>query len=154
MKNYKKIILGLLTLIITICLTGCGNKTKLTAESFKTKMEENNYKVEEATNQFAKYNYVKKVYIALNENYQIEYYELENEEKAKTFYNNNKGIFEKSKENGYSQTNGEFGNYAKYTLKTAGKYKVVSRIDNTVIYLNADEQYKKEIKEILKTIGY
>jgi len=46
------------------------------------------------------------------------------------------------------------GNNSKYTLKTNGEYKVVSRIEDTVIYVDVDEKYEDDVKEILKEIGY
>lgn len=33
-------------------------------------------------------------------------------------------------------------NYSKYALSTSGEYKVVSRIENTAVYLNVDSSYK------------
>lgn len=45
-------------------------------------------------------------------------------------------------------------NFQKYTLSTESKYKVISRIDNTVIYLNVDDNYKEEVKNVLKELGY
>ena len=46
------------------------------------------------------------------------------------------------------------GNNSKYTLKTKDEYKVVSRIEDTVIYADVDEKYEDEVKEILKEMGY
>ena len=34
-----------------------------------------------------------------------------------------------------------------------GKYMVVSRIDNTVIYVNVNDNYKDTVKDILKELG-
>lgn len=34
------------------------------------------------------------------------------------------------------------------------KYKALSRINETVIYLNIDKEYKKEVQRILKKLGY
>ena len=45
-------------------------------------------------------------------------------------------------------------NSEKYSLKTGGRYMVISRIENTVVYVNASDTYKKEIDETLKEINY
>ena len=45
-------------------------------------------------------------------------------------------------------------NYATYSLTTNGKYKYLSRIDNTLVYIDVDESYKDIVKDIMKEIGY
>ena len=59
-----------------------------------------------------------------------------------------------NKEKTSIETNVELKNYSKYTLLSSGKYMVVSRINNTVIYVNADANYKDNIKNILDELGY
>ena len=119
-------------------------------------MSKKGYMVQDATSEFAEYGYVAKVHLALssNERYQIEYYELIDTEYAVAFYENNKAIFEASAENATTQTTVNLKNHSKYTLSTNGKYKVLSRIDHTVIYIDVDEEYKDEVKELLKELGY
>ena len=96
------------------------------------------------------------VYIAISSDstYQIEFYELSDSDYASSFFNNNKKTFEDSKSSGSAETSVSAGNNAKYTLTTNGKFKVVSRIDNTVIYLNVDDDYKSSVKDVLKDLGY
>ena len=151
MKKIRSLIVFVSAVFLLTC---CMNKESISPSEFKSTMESLDYEVHDATNQFSNYDYVKQVYIALNDDYQIEFYELSDEEKAEGFYKTNKSIFEGEKESGYSQFNSSMGNYSKYTLKTGGKYKVVSRIDNTVIYLNIDEEYKDKVKGILEELGY
>lgn len=151
MKKFKYLVLCFFMIFF---MTGCFNKKSISSNEFKSIMNDKGFDVQDATSQFSNYNYVNRAYIALNKDYQIEFYELSDEEKAKSFYETNKTIFEDSKENGYSQFNNSVGNHSKYTLKTGGKYKVVSRIDNTVVYLNVLEEYKDEIKDILNDLGY
>lgn len=65
-----------------------------------------------------------------------------------------------AEESGYSvldvtdQT--EYAEVAKniYLALDGEKYQVVSRIDNTVIYVDADEAYKDDVKDFLKQLGY
>ena len=45
-------------------------------------------------------------------------------------------------------------NYSKYTLQSDNKYMVVSRIEDTVVYVKVDSKYKDQIKDLLKEIGY
>lgn len=156
MKRFRKVMLVVILFISIFMLTGCGNKKAITSEDYKNKMEEKKYSVQESTSQFSDYDYVKKVYIALNSDrtYQIEFYELSDVDNAVSFFNNNKTIFENSKSNDAVETSVSMGNNSKYTLTTNGRYKVVSRIDNTVIYLDVTEQYKNDVQSILKSLGY
>lgn len=42
----------------------------------------------------------------------------------------------------------------KYTLSSNNKYMVVSRIANTVIFVNVGSQYKDTIQKLLKEFDY
>lgn len=105
---------------------------------------------------FINLNKEKKVYIASGKDstYQIEFYELSDEENAIKFYNNNQSIFESTKGSNSSESSASLKNYSKYVLSTNGKYKVISRIDNTVIYCDIDDNYKSVVKEVLEEIDY
>jgi hypothetical protein len=119
-------------------------------------MSQKGYSVQDASSQFSEYSYIKQVYIAVSEDYsyQIEFYELSDDSYATTFYNNNESIFESSKGDAAIETSIGLNNYSKYTLSSNGKYMVVSRIDNTVIYVDVDENYKDAVKTILDELGY
>ena len=131
-------------------------KTPISASDFYTIMNQKGYNVQEAKNQVLEYDYIKQVYIAISEDYsyQIEFYEMTDDISAVNFYNNNKAIFESSKGDISTGTNVDFNNYSEYTLSSNGKYKVISRVGNTVIYINADDNYKDNVKAILNEIGY
>ena len=164
MKKGLKIFLGIAIPIILLIVVGViilittlfKDKTPLTAEEFKNTMTAKGYGVVDAASQFSGYSYIKKAYIAINteRTYQIEFYELENDEYATSFYNNNKAQIEKNKSSNAVQTNNSVKNHSKYTLSSNGKYGVVSRIGNTVIYLQVADTYKDTVKDILKSIDY
>lgn len=69
-------------------------------------------------------------------------------------FNRNKEIFEDSKSNVSGETSVTRKNSAKFTLNTNNMLKVVSRIDNTLIYLDVDKDKSDEIKTLLKELGY
>ena len=133
------------------------NKQSISANEFKKMMEEKDFEIFDAKeSQFKDYDYVKRAYVALEEDYdyKIEFYKLAEEDNAISFYKTNKEIFENSKDSVSAEKSISLGNNSKYTLKTKDKYKVVSRIENTVIYVDVDAKYEDEVKEILKEIGY
>ncbi|MCI9366125.1 MAG: hypothetical protein HFJ54_06250 [Clostridia bacterium] len=152
-------IVGILLIALLIGMfVGLGKtKTPITAETFKEKMEGKGYIVGDVIEQYQSYGYFKQAYIAADKDYsyQIEFYILEDDEYATAFYNTNKTIFENSKSSsGTAETNVNLKNNSKYTLSANGKYKVVSRIDNTVIFVNVDDNQRDTIKNILKELGY
>lgn len=159
-KKVMFIILGIvLFVVVTIGVVfALFNKSKvpLTAEQFKSTMEEKGYVVTDATAQFSEYDYVKKIFVAeaANADYQVEFYELADESYAANFYANNKAIFESSKGNVSGETSVNMKNHSKYTLSSNDKYQVVSRIDNTVVFLNVDGSHKEAVKDLLKQLGY
>lgn len=167
-KNEKGISLVILILIIVLILVVGGviigvvimnknkNKEPITPEQFKSTMEDMGYLVKDVKEQFKNYDYVKAGYISMDKEYkyQIEFYELDTEKNAIYFYNINKSKFENSKSLAATNTEIALGNNSKYVLKSNGQYRSVSRIENTCIYIDVDEEYKDEVKEILKVIGY
>lgn len=129
----------------------------MTPDAYKSFMKEKRFDVIDANSALSSISQIKQAYFAVDNasySYQIEFYELIDEESAIAFYNSNKNSFEQSKGNASAETNVQGKNYAKYTLSSNGKYMVVSRIDNTFIYVSVAEQYRDIIKDILKEIGY
>ena len=130
-------------------------KTPITADTFNTTMESKGYVMTDTTSQFSQYgSLMAKSYAAQKSGYQIEFYELSNEENAISMYNTNKTKFESQKTNISTSSTVSMNNYATYSLTTNGKYKYVSRINNTLVYVDVDETYKDTVKDIMKEIGY
>lgn len=135
-----------------------GNKQQeiTDAESFRNAMQEKGYIVMDAKNQFANYSKIEKVYIATNESYsyQIEFYQISEDAYATSFYNNNKSKFEATKTENSVETNNDLENNSKYTLTTEDKYKVVSKVNNNIVYLDVKLEYKDTVIKILEELGY
>ena len=93
-------------------------------------------------------------YIAQKDDYQIEFYKLSSEENAVNMYDTNKAKFETQKGNNATSTNANMKNYSTYSLNSNGKYKYISRIDDTFVYVDVDENNKEAIRDIIKEIGY
>lgn len=157
MKKSIKILIGIiLVVIVARCVFVVFNKKKtaITAEEFKSIMEEKEYTVVETTSQFAEYDFVKKSYIATDGKYKFEFYELATEEDAIEFFNNNKTIFENEEGEASAIESNNGKNYEKISLIKNGKYKCISRIKNTALYINIDTEYEGHLKENLKKLDY
>lgn len=131
-------------------------KTPITVDYFESFMEEKGYTVVNDSSEFSNYDYLKRVYLAISDDYsfQIEFYELVDEEYAIKFFENNMAIFKSSKESNSLESTVNLMNASKYTLSCNNKYKVISRIDNTVIYLDVDDEYTETVKSVLSELGY
>lgn len=153
MKHFLKIFL----IVMLIGLVGCSlieGRTKLGLSEFKEKMENNDFVVVDASGQFANQEHVEGVYIAQKTGYQIEFFDLNSSENATKVFNGNKSIFDQDKSALSTSSSINLSNFSSYTLKTGGKFKYISKIDDTMLYLNVDEEYEEEVKLILEGLGY
>lgn len=150
MKKIYTIIIGIMMIFLIL---GCGKKDPVTAEKFKNIMNSNGYTVVDITSKYSP-SQINNVMIAQKDGYQIEFFDVKNIDIAVSSFNTNKDKFEKSKGNAAIQTSKSVGNSSRYTLKANSKYKVVSRIENTFIYINAPSEKVDEIDTILKKLNY
>ena len=154
MKN-KTLIIGIVCLFILVTLTGCGSKTVITTNEFKTKAESLNYEVTDITNQYENDENIKEVMIAQSpEGYQVEFYVYRDEPSATREFNNTKELFEMSKGNVSSEASSAMGNYSSYSLTSAGYYMHVCRVENTLIHVYVDATYKDSAKTLVNELGY
>ncbi|MBP3799703.1 MAG: hypothetical protein ILA19_01850 [Bacilli bacterium] len=154
-KVFKKITIFAVLLCTIIVVTGCSKKV-ITAENFKNTMDSKGYNVVDVTDQFASQGTMKKGYVALQKEskYQVEFFELETEVAAESMFETNKKRFEEMKGSSSAETSVDGSNYSKYTLSTGGKFKVVTRVENTLLYLDVDKEYKDEVGTIIDNLGY
>lgn len=150
----KKLFLAIFLVIATLLLTACGDmKPALDNTSFKTTIETKDFIVEDVSIQKLNENKnIEHAFIAVepDNKYSIEFYDFKSEIHASGFYT------QKVTEFGSRGVTTELNvsNFSKYTQTTKEEYGVVSRIGNTVLYLNAPVEYKDAINTLLKEIGY
>lgn len=153
---YKKILTFVLLLTISIIITGCGNKEKLSASSINNEMKKSGYVVEEGSNELLKINKAKNVYIFIDKKftYQIEFYEFNDVKEAEKKFKIMKELYMTSKTDKSSEDSTSAGNNERYEITTDDKYSVVSRIDNTLICFTAPLKYKSELINTMDKIKY
>lgn len=136
---------------LTILLCSCGkNKTVMSADDFAKTLEGEGYTLLEATNQFDE-GALKVCWLAMKDDVQIEFYVCNSEADAKAAYEDNK---ESAKGSSGSHKEVSLKNYSEYSSTYDGNYYVISRIDDTFIYVEVPEENKKEVNRILDKIGY
>jgi hypothetical protein len=144
-----------LLLIVLVLVSGCENKKPITAETFQEVMEKREYKVLDYTESYSDAG-VKKVLESadMENNFGIKYFEFNSEDEAKDFYEFHQDFLDNNNAVKKSQIKTEMNNYQKYTLTADDQLYVLSRIDNTLVTVDAPKRYKDDIKEVLKELGY
>jgi len=148
-------VLFVIGIVIFIFAVG-KERDSITATQFKEFMEDKEYIMLDATNQVGGVDYVERVYLAmdLEDGYQIEFYQFEEEEEAENFYKNNRRIFELDEDDAKFQSSLQGSNYARYSLIVDDKYKKISYIGDTAVYLDVDRENQEEVEDILDELGY
>lgn len=152
----KKITMAVVISILTLfILTGCGNKTAASIETFEQVSKEHGNEIIDITDQFQSYENLEKVIISKNtDDWNVEFYILNSEDSASSMFNLNKETFEKEKKDISSQSSSSFGNYETYTLTTGDYYMHLCRVDNTFLYVKVNKENKDAVKKLIKDLGY
>lgn len=128
-------------------------KDELSIKEFTSIMKENDFYVVDVTEQFENSDIkVKEARVAKKGNYQIEFFTFDELSDAELFYRVNKAKFEEDNYSSRASLQGK--NYESYALTKNNKYQFIIKVDKSVVYVNVDKQYKSEVKEIVKKLGY
>ncbi len=153
----KKILFGFsLCLFVLVLFTGCFSKKVITAEQFKSKMEEKGLLVKDKTEEFSKTNYINKVYFAIDidNTYEIEFYEMKDNSNAKSTFNDKKDAIESSNKVVSTKFENNGTNYNKLVITTSDKYILITRVKNTFLSVNVAKKNKSVIKDYVDYLGY
>lgn len=140
----------IVVLILILLLVGC-RKNNLTLDDFTRIGSMHGYITEENKKGYESYQYIKKVYYAINrENaYDIQFLELISDSYAKMFYELNKEeLMENIDDNTYIK-NKEFSNYSLYHIENDLEYQLIYRSNNNILYIDAPIEYINEIENFL-----
>ena len=110
----------------------------------------------DCTDKFEGYDFIEQVYVAIDDggSYQIEFYDLSDNDQAKEFFSNNVQIFKENRSNMNTNTSVSLGNYEKYTQTDTDQFSMISRIDDTVIYVVEEKADKEAVEAVVKELGY
>ena len=152
MKN-KSVILGILIILIVSFATGCGFYNLLETQEFKDHFGALGY----TTSDNEEALYESKTYVVASKSdvpYKIEYYEFEEEIDAKKIYEKYKDniadyITSDSKNN---ETTGAV--FSKTIAKSDNEYLVISRVKNTLIFIEGTVDFQQEIDKLVEDIKY
>lgn len=167
MKKNKKILIILIIISILLITSGItlliitkinGPKTSLTSEDFKKEVKKHNLKPKKVEikgeNGQTNKNIKEAIYATSKRGWVIEYYVVKDEKTAKRMFKETTQIFKTFKNDMVEEENKQNQNYEIYSLSTQTYYYHVCRIDNTLISINYDDKYEKQIKKVVKELGY
>ena len=151
----KKVLLAIMILVLSATtLTGCGaGKEPITSEEFKEYFSDD-YTTTEVSDDFD--DSIKVVLNATSDDIIIEYFEFTDNDSATYFFNQIVNEYEIEKEylNVRANTKTNTNNYGSYKLTTDSRYLAVVRVENTVIGSSVSKEFKDEVKDIIKDLGY
>lgn len=157
MKKRILISIGALIIILgTIYLAYFLNtKRAITSDKFIEIIEKEKFKAYNVTNQFGE-DHVKNATVAYNEKlgYQLEFIVFNNNDSAKNAFNLNKKTFEQNKKEIDKLESSSNNKYSVYSLTTNDKFMYISRINNTLIYVNIDGSFKTDGIKLINKLGY
>ncbi len=160
MSKGSKIALVLVLVVVTVAAIfgvfsiykiATKEYVNLTAEDFIVKMESKGFSTDSMPSENEEY---VELVVAKNGNYEVEYMYFDDLVEAKYKYAELKYDVENMRGSSYSQSETNINNMQKKSLSSDGRYGYVCRINNSIIYVNTDNTYQKEIKELMKELGY
>ena len=155
----KKLSLAILGVLMLFTFSACKKEEEvrkpISSDSFKLVGESDDYEITDVTESLNNNKGIMEALVARVKNkYQVEYYTLDDSEVAQKMYDRNKKRFESQKNDNDKAEIVETDNYSEYKLLTKGKYKLLSKIDNTLVYADVDVQDKDSVVEFAKQLGY
>ncbi len=151
----KKYFISILAITLLFTLTGCFSKEKINSKKFIDISKKEKLTIYEVTTQFKSYDNVKKVYAASNlRGWRITFFEFKNSDSAENIFNKKVEEFKKNKSKNDEDDKSGIRNYSIYELTTNNNYYYISRVDNTLLIVDADSTHKKEINSFIEKIKY
>ena len=151
---FKRICTIITLLLLMLSLVACGNKVAKTVDEFTSFMEGKNFITQNVTSTTQTNGLATAVIVALNDNYQVEYFAFKDNESGAGVFQHNKNLFDEKAPTKTLSTELNSSNYNYYSFTSGDTYYMVSRIDNTMIYCVASKEYKDEINNIVDELGY
>ena len=151
----KKSIYIFISLLLLFMVSGCTNKKAIDTKKFIDLANKYDYSYSDVLDQYSSYEYIKEATIIGEiDGWQIEFYILDNSSNAEGMFETNKEIFEKSRGSSSIYYSINAKNFSTYSLTSNGRYMYLSRIENTLIYIDVQEQYKSLVESLVEEIGY
>lgn len=151
--NKKSVIFGILIILVTCLTTGCLFYNYLEPADFKDQFSARGYTVNKVDKADYEAKYISK---ATKEDvpFEVIYYQFDNEADAKKAYKNYKTNLSNVITSDSKDTESNGAVLSKYVCKSEKEYIIISRVKDSLIYINGTVDYQNDIDEILEDIQY
>ena len=156
----KKLLI-ICALLFALALVGCADKEALSAAGFADLLEQAGYYVslEDLSDDFyAQQEMQGMIYYAVADEpdgkFSIEFVVFETPEQARAIFD--EGIAEMNSRSGawFGRIESNAANYNIYRGTNNSRYYVISRIGDTMLYVDTEDEHRDAVNEILETLGY
>lgn len=180
MKVKRKVVsLVCLTMLVAMSLAGCGKHKPATKDSFAEVMTDKGFEVVDQSSMITDGSDFSVVYLAQPKDetkekdekkaeteedetglftgqYQVEFYQFDDEDKCEASYDklDDELVAAYKNASGYSTTEKNTSHFSKRTVKTDGRYYVISRVENTLVIAISPLDESKTIDSVLKELDY
>ena len=141
-------------IMLMFSLFGGLPQTAITAEAFMQTAKAENFAVSDMTDEIDTQGVAASVLVAYGENYNIEFYVTADEENGESMFYHSKKLLDDEHPFKAISSEAAFKQYNYYAFTADGGFYMISRIGNTMIRCEADQEYRKEIIEIAEKLGY
>lgn len=164
----RKIILPVVTAMLALTLTACGNATATTTDGFTSAAEGLGLQTQDITEDVntelssysdsATVSNVESCVVAYDdsESYEVYFYDFSSEDDATSFYNGAETAINSVVESGSSHSGSSVSVGNKNSIKQTvdGTYYAVTRVDDTAVVSVTDEANKDGVDKLFDAIGY
>ena len=157
-KSKVRLIILIIVLVILIAIFASlityirlnREKDSISLETFKSIMEDEGFEVLDKSYETS----AGKLYVARNGDYQIQFFDCTNDRTAEIYYDAFVEACEDEIDGSHTGSTVAFKNYARRVISANGEYTVISLIDDTLLFVQADKEYKGDVKDVLEELGY
>lgn len=148
----KRLFALVLILVLVLSFAGCSKKTALTLDTFQEIMEDADFEVVDVTDTTETNGINTTILVAMNDDFQIEFYQFEDEKTAEAVYANNLDTVEKKERSSHVTVN--LPGFNKHEQASDSDFYYLAHIGSTMIYCHTDKDNKSDVLEIVKMLGY
>jgi len=140
-------------LILTFVMSACAlNKTPITAQEFYSKLSELGFNVNNIPEQQGGAVINAIIAVAPSGNYRIRFYEFTTQAHASEIFSTTSASFDQASSGTSSSLNGK--NWASRTRTVGDEFAFISFIDTTFIMVGTHIEYRQEILDIMRELGF
>lgn len=154
-KIFTVIMLGITLFLITGCGGESEPKTAITTKDFIKKAEKEGLIVADLKDQFSTVEYIKEATTAASsDGWQVEFYVIDKKKNAKTMYESIDIDFQTMETKKRRKRTDKGKNFNKVEYDTDQHYGMITRVDNTIVYVKVLKESKKDVQAFIEKLGY